>query len=117
MAQLLAVLFQHATCVTNSYAVEEAKRNIELKQFGSLEGLEQLLSHCTISDKITTQLPVSLAQKDIPILGGALASECSHLLTGDKRDFGAFFGKKVGNTIVLSPRQLVDLLRNKNIIK
>jgi len=86
MRAFLDVLLQHGECLTSDYAVEEARRNLELKA------------------------------KDIPILGGAIAGNASHLLTGDERDFGAFFGKTIRGVKIVSPRMLADELVRQGLL-
>jgi hypothetical protein len=103
--------------LTNSYAVEEARKNIELKKFGSLEGLRSLLKNTIVSNKLQLDIPVEIKSKDIPILGGAIAQKCTHLLTGDKKDFGFLFGKRVEDVLVVSPKLLAEEMVAKGILK
>ena len=117
IAKLIAVIQKHGQCVTNSYAVEEARKNIELKKYGSLQGLESLLKNITVSNKLLLDLPVELNSKDIPILGGAIAQQCTHLLTGDKRDFGFLYGKQIEYVLVVSPKLLAEEMVAKGIIE
>jgi predicted nucleic acid-binding protein len=117
IAKLLAVIRKHGECVTNSYAVEEAKKNIELKKYGSIQGLESLLKDIAVRNKLLLDLPVELKSKDIPILGGAIAQKCTHLLTGDKRDFDFLFGKRVQDVLVVSPKLLAEEMVAKGILK
>jgi hypothetical protein len=49
--------------------------------------------------------------KDAPILGGAIAGQATHLLTGDERDFGKFWGKTIQGVKIVSPRMLAEELR------
>jgi len=42
---------------------------------------------------------------------GAIAGQATHLLTGDERDFGRFWGKTVQGVKIVSPRMLVEELR------
>jgi predicted nucleic acid-binding protein len=116
IARLITLIKQHGSCVTNSYAVEEARKNIELKKFGSLAGLDLLLENITVSNKLLLKLPVELRSKDTPILGGAIALKCTHLLTGDKKDFGFLFGKQVENVLVVSPKLLAAEMVAKGIL-
>jgi predicted nucleic acid-binding protein len=116
IAKLLAVIRKHGSCVTNSYALEEARKNIELKKFGSLAGLDLLLTNITVSNKLLLKLPVELRSKDIPILGGAIAQKCTHLLTGDKKDFGFLFGKRVEDVLIVSPKLLAEEIVAKRIL-
>ncbi len=106
IAKLIEIVQKHGECVANTYAVEEAKKNIERKKYGSARGLESLLDDIFISNELILDIPVELKAKDIPILGGAIALQCTHLLTGDKKDFGFLFGQQVRNVLVLSPKLL-----------
>jgi predicted nucleic acid-binding protein len=114
IAKLIEIIKQHGECVTNSYAVEEARKNIELKKFGSIQGLESLLENVIISNELILKIPIEIKPKDIPILGGAIALKCTHLLTGDKKDFGFLFGKQVENVLIVSPKLLAEeMVANK----
>jgi hypothetical protein len=62
-------------------------------------------------------LPVELRSKDIPILGGAIAQKCTHLLTGDKKDFGFLFGKRVEEVMIVSPKLLAEEMIAKGMLK
>jgi predicted nucleic acid-binding protein len=117
ITKLLAVIKKHGSCVTNDYAIEEARKNIELKKFGSLQGLNLLLENITVSNQLLLNLPVEINSKDIPILGGAIAQQCTHLLTGDKKDFGFLFGKRVDDVLIVSPKLLAEEMVAKAILK
>jgi predicted nucleic acid-binding protein len=110
IGKLIAVILDHGICVTNAYAIEEAKRNLKRKHYGSVEALDELLSRVTIDNHLQTTVPVPLKNKDIPILGGAIALGCSHLLTGDERDFGRYFGQTIAGVQVISPKQMAEKL-------
>ena len=73
IARLVEIVKQYGECVTNTYAVEEARKNIERKKYGSIQGLESLLKDISISNELVLDVPVELKSKDIPILGGAIA--------------------------------------------
>jgi predicted nucleic acid-binding protein len=115
MRAFLDVLFQHGECLTSDYATEEARRNLELKSPGALPCLDALVARCELVRGITTQVGVELKDKDIPILGGAIAGRATHLLTGDERDFGALFGKTVRGVIIVSPRMLAEELARQGL--
>lgn len=89
---------------------------MQLKQFGSLEIFELLLTTFTVSNKLVLDLPVTIKSKDIPILGSAIAQQCTYLLTGDKRDFGLFFGKTIAGVMVVSPKLLAEDLVTKGFL-
>ncbi|MGD1918240.1 MAG: hypothetical protein ACFCAD_04760 [Pleurocapsa sp.] len=67
-----------------------------------------MLQNITISQDLVLDVSVELKSKDIPILSGAITSQCTHLLTGDKKDFGFLFGKQVQNVLIVSPKLLAE---------
>jgi predicted nucleic acid-binding protein len=111
MRAFLDVLFGRAECLTNDFAVEEARRNLAVKFPESVPFLERLARKCEIITQLTTVLEVELPLKDVPILGGAVAGRASHLLTGDERDFGKYWGKTIQGVKILSPRMLAEELK------
>jgi len=108
MRAFLEVLSKQADFPTNAYAVEETRRNLELKYPNDLKSLEQLVRQCEMVSQLTADLEVELPLKDRPILGGAIAGHATHLLTGDERDFGRFWGKAVRGVKIVSPRMLAE---------
>lgn len=117
IAKLIEVIQKHGEYVTNRYAVEEARKNIERKKYGSILGLELLLEDISISNELLLNVPVDLKSKDIPILGGAIALQCTHLLTGDKKDFGFLYGKQVEDVLIVSPKLLAEEMVAKGWIE
>lgn len=117
IAKLIEIIKLHGECTTNSYAVEEARKNIDLKKFGSIQGLESLLADIIISNDLIFNIPIEIKPKDAPILGGAIALKCTHLLTGDKKDFGFLFGQQIDNVLVVSPKLLAEEMVAKGILK
>jgi uncharacterized protein len=111
MRALLDLLFDHVECLTNDYAVEEARRNLAAKFPEDVKLLERLARKCEIITQLPTVLEVELPLKDMPILGGAVAGRATHLLTGDERDFGKFWGKTIQGVKIVSPRMLTEELR------
>ena len=53
---------------------------------------------------------ILLPAKDVPILLAAIAANATHLLTGDLRHFGPYFGRRVAGVLILT---LGDYLRGK----
>ena len=111
MRAFLEVLFKHGECITNAYAVEEARRNLEMKFPAALPHLDSLIGKCELVPALVADLNVELPLKDVPILGGAIAGNATHLLTGDERDFGKFWGKTIQGVKIVSPRMLAEELR------
>jgi predicted nucleic acid-binding protein len=111
MRVFLDVLLDRAECLTNDYAIEEARRNLATKFPDGVKALERLVNQCEVVLQLQTDLKVELPLKDVPILSGAIAGHATHLLTGDERDFGKFWGKTVQGVKIVSPRMLADELR------
>jgi len=108
MGAFLETLSRQADLLTNAYAFEEARRNLELKFPDSLKALEKLARQCEMISQLSVDLEVELPHKDQPILGGAVAGRATHLLTGDERDFGKFLGKTVQGVKIVSPKMLAE---------
>jgi uncharacterized protein len=90
---------------TSEYAVEEARRNLaEPGQVARLhlllDDLERLPS-TTIGPKERSDF--ELPEKDWPIVAGGLAASATHLITGDQRHFGGFFGRDIFGVRVMTP--------------
>jgi len=49
-----------------------------------------------------------LPLKDRPILGGAIGGRATHLLTGDERDFGKYWGRTIQGVKIVSPKMLAE---------
>ena len=84
MGQFIEVVLRRAEGFTNTYAAEEARRNLELKDPHCLDGFGKLLNLLSIVTEIHDVRDTGLKEKDLPILGGAVAAKCTHLLTSDK---------------------------------
>lgn len=54
---------------------------------------------------------VRLPPKDVPILLAAIEAGANYLLTGDKDHFGAYFGERVSEVLILRPAEFLDLRR------
>jgi len=90
--------------ISSAYAREEAERNLEAAQ---RVRLAMLMTHVRIvADAPPRGLPagVALRLKDRPILAAAIAAGATHLVTGDRRDFGAYFGETIEGVLILPPR-------------
>ena len=100
--QLLETILRHATAVTNEHAWEEARRNVAHKRPHLTDALNHLKPRLEFTEKFKTVEQLVLPDKDQPIIGGAVASGCSALWTGDKRHFGSFYGRTVEGTRIVS---------------
>ena len=69
MRAFLDFLCKVCGCLTNNYAVEEARRNLEAKYTEAVRRLEPLIKKCELVTAVKINLAVKLALKDVPILG------------------------------------------------
>ena len=94
-----------AVLVTSDYAVEEATRNLpepaQRRRLARLLGRVELVSGSF--DGVPLPSKVRLPEDDLPILRGAIAAHCTHLLTGNLRDFGKILGTRVGGVLIERP--------------
>jgi predicted nucleic acid-binding protein len=95
-----------ARLITSVYAVEEARRN--LSNPGQRRELEELLDSVEVVPTTTsTDHPlfctIELPDKDRPVLLAAIGAGATHLLTGDFRHFGPYYGKRIEGVLVLPP--------------
>ncbi len=96
--------------VTSDYAIEEATRNLadadqRERLDGLLESVEIVPARILDPD---LRGDVQLRDKDWPILSGAVAAGATHLITGDKRDFGSYFGQEVLGILILPPSKYLQ---------
>lgn len=77
--------------VTSSLAIEEARRNLEAKFPVAVAALEPILEVVAEVPTVIGELcPIDLPRRDAPVFLSASAARCTHLLTGDLKDFGRF---------------------------
>ena len=88
---------------SSRYALEEAA--INLTQDIQKRRLEKLAVAIEFFEPISRALPqnLTLPEKDVPILLAALSARATHLIIGDVRHFGRYFGKSIEGMLVLSP--------------
>ena len=99
--------------ITSAYAVAEAERHLDTHQRARLTELLKRVR--VVPDVPSHELPTSvvLRGKDVPILAAAIANHATHLVTGDRRDFGAHFGKQLGGVLILPPRDYFESTQRK----
>lgn len=95
------------TLVADRYVIEEAFRNNSIQKPDALPALQGLLQSLEIRPgfQSSEQTPegITLPEKDIPILAGALESGCDILITGDSRHFGSLFRLTISGRSVCTP--------------
>lgn len=94
---------KHVSLLSSRYALAEAEINLEKAE--QRERLSELAKGLHFVEASRRFLPrgVQLPEKDIPILLAAIESRATHLLTGDLRDFGPYFGTKIEGVRVILP--------------
>ncbi len=53
---------------------------------------------------------MELPEKDQPVLAAAIASKAHYLVTGDKKHFGQWYGKKILGLGIESPGAILEML-------
>jgi len=88
---------------SSRYALEEARINLD--EADQRTRLTKLSEGVRLFDAGQRKLPrgVFLPDKDVPIVLAAIEARASHLLTGDIRHFGPYFGKKIADITIVLP--------------
>ena len=88
---------------SSRYALEEARFNLEENE--QRRRLEKLARHVHLFDAALQELPAgfSLPEKDAPIFLAAMEARATHLITGDIRHFGPYFGTQIQGILILPP--------------
>lgn len=101
-----------ATLVSSAYAIEEARRNLDTPP--QKERLDKLIVSLyeIYPFHVDIRLPenITIREKDKPILMSAIVAKADFLITGDVRDFGKFYGKKINGVTVLPPSEYLNRL-------
>ena len=112
---IMSKLVEHAALrvdlVINSFVEEEARRNLSLKRPEWIYEFERIIEKTEQATVIIFDIPVDLDDKDQPVLCSAIRSNCQYLVTGDQRDFGHLYDKKVKDVTVISTRQFAEILK------
>ena len=91
-----------ALCASH-YVIEEAR--INLAELDQRERLGRLTRVLHLFDAVAGKIPreISIPEKDVPIMLAAIEAHATHLLTGDVRHFGRYFGKRIGGILIMLP--------------
>lgn len=116
LAKFLGALRDHAVLLTNAYATTEAARNISAKQPARLAAHERFVTSLELVPLHVFDPGVRLADKDRPILCGAISGSADYLLTGDKKHFGHLFGKVVRGVKIVNVHTLLAELISHGIV-
>ena len=85
---------QRWTLLSSEYALEKCRRNLAVKFPDAVGPMRKLALQLDRAPQVSGVSPLAgLAGKDQPIFQAAVAGRCTHLLTGDLRDFGPFMNQ------------------------
>jgi predicted nucleic acid-binding protein len=115
-----AALFELArlsrrTLISSPHAVEEARRNLDLKHPEMAESLARLLRAVAIcpegaSEAVEWAEALGLPLKDAPILAAAASARADFLVTGDRTHFGHLHGRRLRGVEVVTPANALEKL-------
>jgi predicted nucleic acid-binding protein len=95
--------------LTSDYAMEEVRRNVlaadHQQRLARLMEAVEIVATPRPSPASARSPGVRLPEKDQPILAAAILAEATHLLTGDKKHFGDYFGQTVLGALIQTPAQ------------
>jgi hypothetical protein len=96
---------------TSRQAVDEARRNLPTAQHPELDTLVLHLDVVvTPRQRDWRPLPgVILPLSDLAILQAAIDTGATHLLTGDRRHFGPYYGQTIEGVLILPPAEFRPL--------
>ena len=102
-----------ASLQSSAYAIEEARRNLQTRFSDRLPDFLALLPLLQIVPEpgpgvLRQVLDLGLVAKDAPVLAAAVQSRADMFVTGDRRHFGALFGRRIEGVLVLSTSQALD---------
>lgn len=120
VAELIDWLLAEAhELVASDYVLLEARRNLELQhEARALAAFDAFARRIVVVAQPAPRSGMSalerLPEKDRPVLAAAISSRSAVLLTGDRRHFGPFFGKRLAGVLVHSPASLAaELLEDR----
>lgn len=110
IARLISLIQEQSEIVTSDLALEEARRNIQVKRPQWKKAFVQLSENVTVVPTRIMKLPVDIADKDAPILASATQSQCHYFVTGDKKHFGPLYGQVVEGVEVVTLRRIAEII-------
>jgi predicted nucleic acid-binding protein len=112
-ARLVASARRHASVLTSDIACVEARRNLDLKRPDWLGALVALVEEIEVVPSAVFPLPVTVDEKDVPLLCAAIRARSDYFVTGDRRDFGHLFETRVHGMLVITPLRLAEILAGR----
>jgi predicted nucleic acid-binding protein len=98
--------------ITSNYVMGEVQRNLhQVSQIERLRGLMRVVQIVSFGDLPGIPEAVMLSEKDRPILAGAIQAKADHLLSGDRKHFGPWYGTVICGVRITAPTELLAVLR------
>lgn len=96
-----------ARLLASGYVIEEARRNLDNPSARDrlealLEGVDQVGDPAAPLDP---EMEKELPESDRPVLRAAVAAGATHLLSGNLRAFGAWYGQRLAGVLVRRPAE------------
>jgi len=110
ISRLMKLLLDLGTAVTSDFAIEEVRRNLEIKRPGWVEESSRIAEAMEIVPSVQFPLSVEIVDKDKPILCAAIRSGCDVLVTGDRQHFGHLYDQEVQGVAVVTLLRLAEML-------
>jgi predicted nucleic acid-binding protein len=103
------------TVVTSRHALAEARRNLDAKSRGFDERLTTVLARVTLVGEAPAIMVEwargeGLPSPDAIVLAAAVHARSDYLVTGDKRDFGSFYGRTLRGVQIIPPARALDVM-------
>jgi uncharacterized protein len=96
---------------SSRYALEEARTN--LTDEAQRRRLARSARSIQFFDATPRQISIALPEKDTPIVLAAIEARATHLITGDIRDFGPYFGKRIEGVLIVTPARYLKMRKSR----
>ena len=107
MHSYFRALIHKATLITSERVYGEVERNILKKYPQSFAELARVMEQISLVADAGNEAEFAMIYaKDRHVIAAAVKAKADYLLTGDVKDFGTFFGKKLSGVMVMSPVML-----------
>lgn len=103
--------FPNIQLLSSDYAVKEVETNLRQIKPDAMKVLAKLLQNVEKQrfDNLQSLPPsVYIAEKDAPILQGAITAKATHLLTGDFKHFKHLYGTIISGVKILPPAKYLE---------
>ncbi|WP_447970714.1 PIN domain-containing protein [Nitrospira sp. M1] len=110
IARLIHLLIAREEAMTSDFAVEEARRNVQVKRQSWEQSLNALIHQVRVVPSVQFDLPVKLSGKDQPILCTAIRCGCQYLVTGDRKDFGHLYDQRIEGVTIITLARLAKIV-------